>query len=74
MKVIASPEARNYIEEKLGEDWSPEQIADRTKRIDTRIPHISRQGIYKFIYSVYGRRLESRLRVWKKQAESNGKH
>lgn len=71
MKVVASPGARNYIEEKLKEDWSPEQISGRIKHIDTNVPYVSRQGIYKFIYSVYGRRLESRLRYGKNKR--NGK-
>lgn len=73
MKVVDRCEARNYIEEKLQEDWSPEQIAGRIKYVDTHIPYVSRQGIYKFIYSIYGRRLESLLRYGKnKRNEQQG--
>jgi transposase, IS30 family len=67
MKMVDDNIARTYIEEKLREDWSPEQIAGRIKYVDTHIPYVSYQGIYKFIYSVYGRWVESFLRYGKKK-------
>lgn len=66
MKVVDDNVTRTYIEEKLKEDWSPEQIAGRIKYVDTHIPYVSYQGIYKFIYSVYGRWVEPFLRYGKK--------
>jgi len=62
MKVAGDSKLREYVEEKLKEDWSPEQIAGRIKNIEITIPYASRGAVYKFIYSVYGRRLERYLR------------
>lgn len=61
MKVVGNKELRNYIETKLAEDWSPEEISGRIKEEDKHIKYISAKGIYKFIYSVYGRILEKHL-------------
>jgi len=62
MKVVEDNQLRNYVEEKLKEDWSPEEIAGRLKEVDKYIKYASREAIYKFIYSVYGRALEQHLR------------
>jgi len=67
MKVVDDNVTRIYVEEKLKEDWSPEQIAGRMKYVDTHIPYVSHQGIYKFVYSVYGRWVEPFLRYGKKK-------
>ena len=72
MKVVDDNVVRTYIEEKIKDDWSPEQIAGRVKYVDTHIPYVSHQGIYKFIYSVYGRWVESFLRYGKKKNNSRG--
>lgn len=61
MKVVGSKELRNYVETKLAEDWSPEEISGRIKEEDKHIKYISPKGVYKFVYSVYGRRLEKHL-------------
>lgn len=61
MKVVENDELRNYVESKLQEDWSPEEIAGRIKAADKHILYASRGAIYKFIYSVYGRQLEKYL-------------
>jgi IS30 family transposase len=62
MKIVQNSQLREYIEEKLKEDWSPEQIAGRLKNVDTYLPYASQRVIYKFVYSVYGRNLERYLR------------
>lgn len=58
MKVVSDIKLWNYLKEKLQEDWSPENIAGRIENVDTHIKSISAKGIYKFVYSVYGRNLE----------------
>ena len=53
-KVLDSPlfiETRKYVLQKLGERWSPEQIAGRLK-LDGILPTISHTTIYKYIYSL----------------------
>jgi len=62
MKVVEDRELRNYIEEKTEQRWSPEQISGRIKNHDKHIKYIGFKGIYKYIYSVYGRALERYLR------------
>jgi IS30 family transposase len=62
MKIVEDRRLWNYVEERLKTDWSPEEIAGRLKEIDRHIKYASRGAIYKFVYSVYGRLLEQRLR------------
>lgn len=61
MKVVSNVNLWNYILDKMRQDWSPENISGRIKEIDCHIKQISAKGIYKFIYSVYGRNLEQYL-------------
>lgn len=62
MKVEGNDDLRNYIEEKIKEDWSPEEISGRIREVDSHIAYVSYQGIYRYIYSVYGRQIEQYLR------------
>ena len=61
MKVVKDIKLWKYIKDKIEQDWSPEAIAGRIENVDTHIKSISAKGIYKFIYSAYGRNLESHL-------------
>lgn len=61
MKVVGNSKLREYVETKLKDDWSPEEISGRIEKIDTRIEYISPKGVYKFVYSAYGRLLERHL-------------
>lgn len=62
MKIVGDKELWEYVEDKLRQDWSPEEIAGRIKNVDTHIVYASYEAIYKFVYSVYGRALERFLR------------
>lgn len=61
MKIESRPELRAYVEAKVTEDWSPEEVSGRIREIDRPIPYVSAKAIYKYIASVYGRRLEPHL-------------
>ena len=61
LKVVRDAELRTYVEGKLQAEWSPELIAGRLKKIDRAVPYASTKAIYKFVYSVYGRKLEQFL-------------
>ena len=61
MKIESRPELRAYVETKVAEDWSPEEVSGRIKEIERPIPYVSAKAIYKYIASIYGRRLEQRL-------------
>lgn len=67
MKTVSDAELWNFVESKLKQDWSPEQIAGRLKYVEKGIKYASRGAIYKFIYSVYGRRMERYLRYKRKK-------
>jgi len=73
MKIVEDGQLRNYVEEKLKEDWSPEEIAGRLKEVDRHIKYASRGAIYKFVYSVYGRLLEQYLRYRGKKRKRRAK-
>jgi len=62
MKIARDRELRGYVEGKLKQDWSPEQISGRLREVDTHIKYAGFKGIYKFLYSPYGRQLEKHLR------------
>lgn len=62
MKVARDRRLRDYVEENIRRDWSPEEIAGRLKNVDQGITYASRGAIYKYIYSVYGRNIEKYLR------------
>lgn len=61
MKVVGDPELRDYVEGKLREDWSPDEIAGRIRYIDGHLTPISAKGIYTFVASPYGRQLQGHL-------------
>lgn len=62
MKIEKDNQLRDYVEEKLKEDWSPEEIVGRLKNVETNIKYTSHRAIYKFVASCYGRSLEGCLR------------
>lgn len=61
LKVVEHSELRRYVEEKLKDEWSPELIAGRIKKIDRHLPHVSPKAVYAFVYSVHGRPFEQYL-------------
>lgn len=58
MKIIGHDALRKEIMARLYDDQSPEAIAGRVGR-NRAIPSISKDAIYRFIASVYGRRIEA---------------
>lgn len=61
LKVVMDAPLKRYVEEKMREEWSPELIAGRLKHQQKTLPYASTKAIYKFVYSVHGRTLESLL-------------
>jgi len=61
MKIAEDKTLRNYVEERMKKEWSPEIIAGRLKEVDQHIKYAGKGAIYKYIYSVYGRQLEDYL-------------
>lgn len=58
MKIVESRELRDFVEKALYDGQSPGNIAGRIKRREKHLPSIGKDSIYRFIGSVYGRRIE----------------
>lgn len=75
-KLVRNPRLLNYVIQKLGKKWSPEQIANRLKmeNPDDKSMRISHETIYKYIYTVargeLKKELIANLRYEKKKRKS----
>lgn len=58
MKIVEHPALRTFVERELWRDQSPENIAGRIKTREHYLPHTSKESIYRYMSSVYGRRIE----------------
>lgn len=56
-----SPSLKKYVIEKMEDEWSPELIAGRLKNEEKDPVAVSAKAIYKFVYSVHGRKIEKLL-------------
>ena len=72
MKVAQNTELRKFVDKGLENDWSPEQIAGRIREEEKDIDDVSLAGIYKYVYSPYGRNLEKYLRRKGKKGKTRG--
>jgi transposase, IS30 family len=72
MKIAGDAKLRDFVEEMLAEDWSPDEIAGHLKNERPDIKYASEKAIYKFVRSPYGRNLERKLRNYKKKSGRPG--
>lgn len=61
LKVALHDGLRTYVQEKLKRFWSPESIAGRIQYVEAHLPSVSKDAVYAFVKSVYGRNLEQFL-------------
>ena len=54
MKIAIDAFLQDYIVSRIKQYWSPEDISGRIKFIDTNIPYVATDTIYKYLKSVYG--------------------
>src|SRR3989338_2908936 len=59
MKIAGSPGLRSFVEKKLLRDDSPANISGRIKKHEKKLPYVSKNSIYRYIDSPYGRRIEA---------------
>lgn len=72
MKIAEDFDLRNYIEEKIKADWSPEEIAGRLKKIDWHLNSVSYKTIYRFVHHPNHKDdLEQHLRHYQKGIKRN---
>lgn len=59
MKIVEHAQLKAVVDARLFDDQSPELIAGHIARHEKDIPSISKNAIYRYLASVYGRRLEA---------------
>ena len=68
-KIVYHPALREEVDARLMDDQSPQAIARRITHREKHLPAISKNAIYRYIKSVYGRRIEAhrlrRKRPWR---------
>lgn len=68
MKIVEHKALRIFVEKALLDDQSPENTAGRVTHQEKHLPKISKDIVYKFIKSPYGRKIEH---ARKKQRQKN---
>lgn len=59
MKIVENPKLRSFVEKKLLRDDSPVNISGRIRQHEKDLPRLSKNSIYRYIESPYGRRIEA---------------
>ena len=57
-KLETNEELRDYVINRLKDDWSPEEISGRLKLIGMNIGYVCHETIYEYIYSIEGIRIK----------------
>lgn len=73
MKIVSDNNLRDLIEKYLYDDQSPENISGRLEKHEKHLPRISKNSIYRYIKSVYGRRVEHHRDQRRKQGRRKNK-
>lgn len=71
MKIVADKKLQEFVEVKLYDDQSPRAIAGRLRKHEEKISAVSKNSIYRYIKSPYGRKLEYH-RSKRKRKRRNG--
>lgn len=58
MKIVESGQLRKFVENGLYDDQSPTNISGRIKKHEKHLLFVSKDSIYRYIKSPYGRRIE----------------
>ena len=74
MKIVRNSKLQKFVEAGLYDDQSPVNIAGRIKKHEKCLPSTSKDSIYRYIKSVYGRRIEAyrnkrKTRRWRRRAK-----
>ena len=59
MKIVENVELKKFVERKLLKDDSPVNISGRVRKREKHLPNVSKNSIYRYIRSPYGRRVEN---------------
>jgi IS30 family transposase len=67
MKIVANSRLQKFVDEKLYDDQSPKNLAGRITKHEKHLPSVSKNSIYRYIKSVYGRNIENHRNARKKR-------
>ncbi len=73
MKMREDLNLRKYVEEKIQEDWSPEEISGRLKYVDRKRGYISFFAIYRYLETAWGEKFKPYLRYRGKRYKAGNK-
>lgn len=59
MKIVQDKKLREFVDKNLYNDQSPRAIAGRLKKIEKHLSYASKDSIFRYVKSVYGRRIEA---------------
>lgn len=59
MKIVKNSDLRIFVEKKLLRDDSPTNISGRLRKHEKELPNVSKNSIYRYIESPYGRKIEN---------------
>lgn len=66
MKIVSDKELQQKVDTLLFKDESPQSISGRIKRHEKSLPFVSKDSIYRYIKSPYGRKIEA----WRKKKKT----
>lgn len=73
MKIVEHPKLKDFVEDSLYDGQCPSNIAGRIRKKEKYLPIIGKDSIYRFIGSVYGRKIERFLKKRKQRRRGRGK-
>lgn len=73
MKIVEHEDLKDFVERGLYDGQSPPNIAGRIRKREKHLPNIGKDSIYRFIGSVYGRKIESFRNKKKQRRRGRGK-
>lgn len=59
MKIVRHSALRDFVESELLKGQSPKNLSGRIKHHETKLPFVSKDSLYRFIKSPYGRKIEA---------------
>lgn len=71
MKIVADSRLQKFVEKKLYDDQSPANIAGRIREHEKNLSSVSKDSIYRYIESPYGRRIREYRNKQKRRRRNN---
>jgi len=73
MKITGDKQLKKFVDHRLYDDQSPRAISGRIKHQENYLTYVSKNSIYRYIDSVYGRRIEWHRKHRKRRRRKRGK-